>query len=154
MGVFQSHQQTEIENTMTDTPASLIRAYEAAEYHVWAQHQTLVLRIHQYQPELDLLLAQQNVSNGAFITAYNPQSQRVDDASNQLAHAQLETILITQARVYYPGAGIDPDGVWPPEPSFMILGLTQENARLLAKQFCQRALVWVAYGQAPQLIWL
>lgn len=136
------------------TLSAILDAYEAAEYHLFTGHKQLVFFIGKTQPELDALLHCNGVSSAAFITAYNPQSQRLDDHDNQAAQAQLQAILIAQNLTYLTGAGIDPKGIWPPEPSFMIFGLTLEAASSLARQFQQLAFVWIEAGQAPQLIFL
>ncbi|MBP59503.1 MAG: hypothetical protein CMF07_11005, partial [Idiomarina sp.] len=41
---------------------------------------------------------------------------------------------------------------WPPEASFMILGLSQETAIDLAREYQQNALVWIEHQQAAVLI--
>lgn len=139
---------------MNTPPPTLLRAYQAAEYHLYLGQELLVFYIDKAQPELDSLLQSYGVSSAAFITAYNPRSQLLDEQSNLAAQAQLETILFAQSLAYLSGCGVDPKGIWPPEPSFMIFGLTQESARLLGQQFQQNAIVWIEAEKAPRLLFI
>jgi hypothetical protein len=52
------------------------------------------------------------------------------------------------------GAGSDPSGGWPPEESFLVLGLGLEAARTLGREFHQNALLWTDHDAIPRLILL
>lgn len=82
-----------------------------------------------------------DVKSSALLTAYNPYSEKTDDAANVRAQAALVEE-IRRHWEFLPGEGCDPAGVWPPEPSILILGISLEEARGLARKYRQNAFVW------------
>lgn len=133
---------------------SFQHAYQAAEYHVYTDAETIILRIDQHNPAFDQLLDKHQALSGCFITAYNPHSQQLEEALNRKTQVDLEHALVALSCTIYAGAGIDPKGLWPQEPSFLALDLPPTTAHELAQQFQQNAYVWIDYGQAPRLIWV
>jgi hypothetical protein len=55
---------------------------------------------------------------------------------------------------FLPGLGKDPDGIWPPEISILILGLSLEAGKTLAQKYRQNAFVWCSRDRVPELILL
>lgn len=137
---------------MTSEP--LQHTYQAAEYHVYTDAETIVLHIGHHNPKLDQLFDQHHALSGCFITACNPRSQQLKDELNLKAQTELELTLKAFSAIIYSGAGIDPKGLWPQEPSFLALDLHPTTAHELSHRFQQNAYVWVDYGQAPRLIWV
>jgi hypothetical protein len=81
------------------------------------------------------------VNSSAFLTAYNPFSGQRRPLEN--AEAQSELVLEVSKRwAFLYGEGSDIDGKWPPEPSILILGITLEEARGLAKKYQQNAFLF------------
>lgn len=102
---------------------------------------------------LDSLLKAHGVDEYAFITAYNPDGLLQDDATNRRAQERLRALLDTIGYQYLPGVG-EPDGsaAWPPEPSFMVLGMSRDAAERLGREFGQAAVVCGRIGERAQLV--
>jgi predicted nucleic acid-binding protein len=125
--------------------AELVRAYREAEYVV--REPDIVIRVGEPNAPLDALIGK--AASAAFLTAANPASEPAGDEENRRSLAELERSL---AGLQHFGAeGRDPKQVWPPEPGFLVLGISRMQARRLARRFGQNALVWCERGRAPEL---
>jgi len=109
-----------------------------------------------WQASADLLSAhkRQKADCSAFLTACNPFSQSVDDATNAARHASLAQELSCRGLVFLPGVGQHPSNQWPGEASFLVFGLTLEAAKVLGARFEQNGFVWSGADAVPQLILL
>lgn len=106
---------------------------------------------------LDSLLKAHGVDEYAFITAYNPDGMLQDDATNRRAQERLRAHLDAIGYQYLPGVGEPdpaPDGSapWPPEPSFLVLGMSRDAAKRLGREFGQAAVVCGRIGARAQLV--
>lgn len=128
----------------------LIAAYETAEYAVGS----VVLQIGKANGALDALLAARGASSAAFVTAANPRSERLSEADNAARLAALEEAVRKLGHSYLRGEGRDATGQWGAEASFLVLGISKQDARSLGRAFGQNALVFVERGHAPQLVLL
>ena len=90
----------------------------------------------------------------AFITAWNPGSQMLDQWHNQWRNLQLELELHPHCRLLRRGIGIGHEGDWPPEESFLALDIPLEKAVELAREFGQNAIVCWEKGGVPELWWV
>ena len=54
----------------------------------------------------------------------------------------------------HPGNGIGTDCAWPPEPSVFAVGLGEDDAIALGREFGQNAIVWVGHDGVPRLLLL
>lgn len=116
---------------------------------------TFTLKIQQFSPELYQLYQKTQYKTAALITAYNPHSQLTKNHINELAQQQLGKLLQRYSCcLVYPAQHCDPQGQWPIEPSYCVLGLGTKVAKTLAKQFRQNAIVWVGKDAIPHLHWL
>ena len=82
-----------------------------------------------------------HVKSSALLTAYNPYSEKTDNAAN----ARAQAALIKDIKGHWEflqGEGCDPAGIWPPEPSILMFGISLEEARTLAQKYRQNAVVW------------
>jgi len=78
------------------------------------------------------------------ITAYNPAGKVVPDEANAAAHQRLEARLQEIGATYLAAAGGDVE--WSHvEPSFAVMGMTEEDARALGREFGQDAI----FGLSP-----
>jgi hypothetical protein len=137
----------------TDSPLNWQKVYEAAEYRVQDYPHDFVIKVGQPCKSIDALCWDYSVASAIFITAYNPRSQRKEDRENQLAQVRLRQRLDElNAATVLKGLSVDPEGVWPPEPSFLALGLSTEEGRRLAADFGQNALLFIEVGQAVKLL--
>jgi hypothetical protein len=134
-------------------PESLVAAYRAARYAVFAESGP-VMQIGERCAAMDELLEEEGAAAAAFVTAFNPRGLPAHEELNQLAFAELcEAADRTGCKVYL-GEGSDPEGEWKPEPSLLIVGIARKAAEALGERFHQNAIVWVEKGRAPELVLL
>lgn len=133
---------------------TMINAYRTAHYRVATATPPFVLLIKKQSLELAALMKLHDVTNAAFLTAYNPFSRLTDRNLNIRAHKALMGELIRMGLVYFEGAGEDPSGKWKSEPSFLVLGIPMEDARKLGDKYKQNAVVWADGDAVPQIILL
>lgn len=138
--------QFEIKNLQT--------AYEEAIYEVYADHHQIQLKIGEICSELDDLMLKSDRSSWALITAFNPYSQCLTPELNHQRHQELKQHLQGLSLELLPAVGKDPDGVWTPEKSILILGITSSKAIAIGHQFEQNAVVYGELYQPTQLLWL
>jgi hypothetical protein len=135
-------------------PEALIAAYRATIYTSRIKDADEVMRIGEKATWLADLFDTHSASTALFITAENPFSEPHTDTENAEAQEQLRQCLLTATDIVFDGWGTGADTGWPPENSFLALGLNLETARTLGKQFHQNAVVWVGADAIPQLILL
>ena len=113
------------------------------------------LRIGQPHPHnLERQLEDYGIQRYAFITAWNPGSQPLDQWHNRWRNLSLELELHPQCRLIRRGLGIGTNDNWMPEESFWALDISMEKAVELGRQFGQNAIVvWQKEG-VPQLWWI
>jgi hypothetical protein len=131
-------------------PPEKIEAYREALYRVEALEGPFVLRVDVPSPELLALFDLHRVSGAAYVTAYNPEGRLAPQKENQRRQQELEADL--NPWVCFPGAGEDPAGKWPPEPSFLVLGIPLEKAKALGKKYRQNAILWMEADAVPRLV--
>jgi hypothetical protein len=125
---------------------ALDAAFRQTTYRVHAPSGTIDLRIGQVPVALP-------PSSWAFLTAYNPLPRNLDEAENQRRQAQLHAQLTAQGWIFYPGEGIGDEGTWPPEPSFLVIGITRTQATELAAAHDQLSFVFGTPGCPAELVW-
>lgn len=140
--------------TQTEIPLEKIRAYEATDYRAGGGADALVLRIGQHSPKLGLRYKDTGADCALFITAFNPFGQKQDDAANEAAHARLGEQLRAASDHVIEGDGADPAGNWPPERSYLAIGIDADTARELGRHFQQDAVVWIGKDAVPKLLLL
>ena len=113
------------------------------------------LRIGQPNPHLvEQQLEENNIQCFAFLTAWNPGSQPLDQWHNRWRNLNLELELHPHCRLLRRGLGIGTDENWPPEESFWALDIPLEKALELGRQFGQNAIVVWKKGGVPELWWI
>jgi hypothetical protein len=137
---------------MLETDASLLAAYNATHYRVFAPGSAITLRINACSTPLEKLHAAHDVRSSAFITAYNPMSETTDVAINRAAQQALLTTLENAGVTWIEGEGVDPAGEWPAEASVLALGIGLDQARDIARAYRQKAFVFAGADAVPQLI--
>ena len=113
----------------------------------------IALRVSQHSAALDRLLKRRGLRAWAFVTACNPRSVRLPAWRNLERQRRLKAL---SSRLGYPtlaGVGVGDDPAWPPEPSLLILGVSRQRARRLARLFGQHAIVAGRLGAPPELVW-
>ena len=135
-------------------PETLIAAYRATDYISRVNDVDEVLKIGEPAVWLARLFDAHRVSTAFFITADNPFSKVRSTAENAQAQERLREDLLDQTDLIFEGWGVGADRDWPPEKSFLALGLSLETARSLGARFQQNAVVWIGLDLTPQLILL
>ena len=131
----------------------MIQAYLETHYIVQSEV-PLTLQCGVHNLELGLLQIAFNTESSAFITAYNPFSHVEDEISNTGRQRKLVQDLQDQGLTYFEGIGQHPSGVWPGEPSFLVLDLSLEEATQLGIKYEQNAIIWCGSDAVPQLVLL
>lgn len=134
----------------TLTQSELIRAYRETEYRVMGTPQ-LILRVGQHSRELGSLMKTHKVRSCAFITACNPRSKLLDAATNALRQESLAADLKTGGFAFREGVGMHPSNNWPGEPSFLVLGISEQHAVTLAIRYEQNAIIWANHRAVPDI---
>jgi hypothetical protein len=146
-----------MENPMMAGPTvldpDLIQAYLDTDYRVEGD-MPMVLKVGVRTPALTCLMASHHALSCAFMTACNPRSQLLDPAANSERQAVLARELTAQGFRFISGVGAHPHGDWPPEPSYLVFGLSLETAKAIAMRHAQNALVWCEADTLPRLVLL
>ena len=140
--------------TQSEIQIEKIEAYLSTHYRVGSGSEAFVLRVGQRSSELERLTRETELQGALFITAFNPLGRRQDDDANAMAHELLGAQLRNMSTVVIEGSGADPIGGWPPEGSFLALGIGAEDARRLGRHFRQDAVVWAGNDAIPELLLL
>lgn len=111
-----------------------------------------MLKVGVSSPPLALLYQQNKCDCAAFLTACNPFSRNVGDAENAVCQTELAQELTGRSLKLINGVGMDSQGKWPGEASFLVFGLSLEASRALARKYEQNAFIWCGKDAVPQLI--
>ncbi|WP_336596402.1 DUF3293 domain-containing protein [Paraburkholderia bengalensis] len=130
-----------------------IQAYLETHYRLFGPMPT-TLTIGEHNPVLAELYRAQHVSTGAFITACNPLSQSLEPSANARRQAALARDIAQRGATYIEGIGEHPSNGWPGEPSFLVLGVSLDDARALGVAYGQNAIVWCGADAVAQLVLL
>lgn len=138
---------------MSRISAATLQAYRETEYLV---HDTppFVLRVGVASPALLACHARHDVGHSAFITACNPGSRLLPAEENAARLRSLAATLQRQQRVFLPGVGRHPQGGWPGEESFLVLGLSAAEACRIGIAYQQHAILWCGADAVPHLLLL
>jgi hypothetical protein len=131
-----------------------IEAYEATHYRVGLGQDAFILRIGEPSAGLRARYDNHSISCAVFITAFNPYGEDQSDSANDAAQARLQEALMALTGLIIEGAGADPTGAWPPEKSFLALGIDEHTAAHLGRTFHQDAVVWAGNDAVPKLLLL
>ncbi|XOV85815.1 MAG: DUF3293 domain-containing protein [Pseudomonadota bacterium] len=127
----------------------LLAAYKATDYIV-EDDPPLILNIGEQNDGVRLLHLSFNVETSAFITAWNPGSNILPLDENYDRQADLLNDIEALRLNYFVGRGEHPDGQWS-EDSYLLLGITQDQADALAIKYGQSAYVWIPMSGVPEL---
>jgi hypothetical protein len=130
-----------------------IRAYCETEYRV-LYSPPFILRVGQHSADLQRLHDHYKANSSAFITACNPRSEIFQDEINVERQSELTRQLTQSGYPFLQGFGQHPTNQWPAESSWLVLGITLEEASKIAKSYQQNAILFCANDAIPQLILL
>lgn len=142
----------DLNNRIIMIPEQLLRAYLYTTYFVETDDGPIEIRIGMRNPKIDALLKKLNTEEWAFITAFNPKSEKATDEENSKMHRQLANEVIRSGWRYYEGEGKGNEDHWEAERSLFIVGITKGDALALAKKFSQYAFVYGTMNEAAFLI--
>ncbi|MBX9847794.1 MAG: DUF3293 domain-containing protein [Rhodocyclaceae bacterium] len=140
-------------NVSSVIPSELIQAYLETEYRILGE-QPFTIKVGELSRDLLSTHKQNRVSSSAFLTAWNPYSQKADDATNRELQSTLAKNLLHRSLNFIEGIGQHPSNKWAGEESYLVLGLTLEAAKTLGRRLEQNAIVWSGASAVPQLILL
>ena len=136
-----------------DPPARLRRAYARTTFRAVTPLGTLDLRVGRRSELLNKLLRRYALGPWAYITAANPGSQLLTPEENGRRNRILADRLERSGFVFFPGEGIGDDAGWPSEESFLVLGMSGDQAAAIGRDYGQLAVVTGQYRGAPELTW-
>lgn len=139
---------------MSDINPTTIEAYNRAYYRLGLTPDAPEISIGSHSPLLAGHLDETGSHSAIFITACNPLGEVVSDAENQTSHERLRDRLAGLATRLIEGEGGDKAGVWPSERSFLALGIGEELARTIGRDFRQDAIVFIGSDAIPRLMLL
>lgn len=143
----------EVESWTSRLTNSLEASYSEAIYRV-ACPSPFDLKVGIAHAEFAAWLDAQRVDSWAIVTACNPYSEPLSDAEN----AQRMKHLGESLRREFPGEsifqalGLAADGSWD-EVSVLVVGISEERAKMLGKEFEQNAVVYGESDAIARLIW-
>ena len=133
---------------------ALVAAYQATDYVLFVEDGLeITLNIGRPSPEFDRVLERRRATGAVVVTAYNPRSIVLAEAENRARHAQLTELLNTGGYDYALGEGRDPTGQWKAELECVVFGISAETGLEIARRFEQNAIVFVARGREPELLY-
>jgi hypothetical protein len=136
---------------MSLIPKTLIQAYRGTDFVANLPDGECVLRVGIRNTAMVQYLKDHESSNASYITACNPFSRIFDQADNQRATIQLESVISAMGLTSYPCDGRDPTGQWPDEPGFLVLGVKRSKLRSIGRRFRQNAIIIVGRSGIPKL---
>ena len=128
----------------------LKRKYEETDYVV-DDDPPIVLRVNEQHDGVRILMASFNVETAAFITAWNPGSQPLDLDTNYDRQADLLSDIEQLRCNYFVGRGEHPEDGWV-EDSYLVLGISRDDADALAIKYGQLAYIWISLSGVPELV--
>lgn len=128
-------------------------AFRATSYRVDTAEGVFDLRIGRPDPAFDDFLRRQGVSCWAVLTACNPGGVRDDDGNRQRRLRLLER-LRTLGWSFSLACNLADDPMWPEEPGFLLLQVSEKEVCSLASEFFQLACVCGNVDGAPRLVWI
>jgi hypothetical protein len=132
---------------------ALDAAYRATDYRVDGPHGPFVIRIGEFSIDVEQLLFDEVEFDWAYLTACNPGSERLADDANARRTQELRDRLRCRWHHVYDGVSVGRDGTWR-EPSFMVLGMTEDEAVQIGRRFGQNAVVVGRMAEPARLVWV
>ncbi|MDZ7683966.1 MAG: DUF3293 domain-containing protein [Gammaproteobacteria bacterium] len=136
---------------MMPPDSDLEKVYRETDYIV-DDDPPLRLNVGEQNDGMRILMVSMGVESAAFVTAWNPGSQRLPMDENLDRQADLLEAIEKLRLNYFVGRGEHPGEGWS-EDSYLILGISPEEALALAGQFGQNAFLWIPISGVPELRW-
>lgn len=132
--------------------STLFRAYQSTEFRVNYDNPFSML-IGKHCSEIEQLFQWYSVASAAFMTPFNPRSEKLSDEENFARLFQMEQEIKSMGYRFIQGIGIGQSSEleWT-EHSFLVLGMSESEANNLSSRYEQNAYVFVASDCIPTLI--
>lgn len=127
-------------------------AFRRTRYLVLAPGGALVLRVDETAPAMATLLRECKASEAALLTAFNPGGRRQSPFRNRQAQRTLRAELLRHGHALLEGSNEDPRGLWPREPTLLVLGMSLRRALDISLRYGQAAFLWMDAAGTPRLI--
>lgn len=134
----------------TGLSSELIDAYRKTHYQVF-EDEPITMIVGECHEGLLRLMGAYDCSCAAFMTAWNPFSQKTSPEQNLAQQEQLKSLIQSIELPFIEGEGRHPDGQWEGEPSLLVPGIEQTVADQIARQFEQNAYLWIDNTGCPML---
>jgi hypothetical protein len=144
-------QGSKMESQM-NTPAQLFEAYRQTSFLAETPTGTVCIRIGHVEAALEDLLEREGAKCWAYVTAWNPGSTSLSDEENRVRESELENEVRQAGYAFCTGQGVGADGSWKPEPSLLILGVQENEAKELGRKYGQLAIVTGCKGSPAKLM--
>lgn len=125
----------------------LIISYVNTEYKVY--NPPIVIKIGIENQALNDLVQSFNKTTWAYITAFNPFSKSLPKEENLKRHQELKIKIANYN--FFEGEGIGKDITWEPELSFLVVGISHEEAISIGDFFEQNAIILGDINGVPEL---
>jgi len=132
------------------TSDKLIEKYQTTDYFI-DDDPPLLFKIGEQNDGLRILFASFNVESAAFVTAWNPGSEKLNLDDNYDRQADLLEDISLQRLNYFVGRGESVADGWS-EDSYLVLGINRDDATELANKYGQTAFVWIPVSGVPELV--
>lgn len=132
----------------------LEKAYRETTYTAHTPKQIFDIYIGIQNTEFDRWLQENKVQTWVMLTAANPYSQELPAEQNEKHNQTLAKKLNKKGWAFHYSEGIPSNEVWAKEPSFFILNMKLEEAKVWAESLSQNAIVFGRQGKIAQLIWV
>jgi hypothetical protein len=130
----------------------LLAAYCRTDYRVELPNRNFSIRLGNCSAELDELLAEADPADWAIITADNPRSHQLSESENAERRRLLQRRLDDAASWrLFPTIAMCPQAQWPPEHGQVVVGIPEDDALSLARDFDQHAILWGSIGTRASL---
>lgn len=133
-------------NLIHDISTDLAKAYYYALYVIHGEGGDIRLKVGQASLGLASLMNRHGAKSAAFLTAFNPRSILESAQVNVANHNALVADIRALGLQSIAGEGGDSSHLWPSEPSILVLGISHQNAELLAEKYGQNAYLWIVGG--------
>lgn len=134
--------------------AALAAAYQVTDYCVDVPDGgRLVLRIGERCVSFEAALKTVGERDWCIVSAANPLSMVLSDAENSVRLEQLGAAVLQGGWRCWRGVNLARRGVWLPEATLCVLGISRFDGLCLAEEFGQNALVGPDVQGVPALVW-
>lgn len=135
--------------TPPNLPPALLGAYKATDFVV--VDPAITVRVGQASAEMDAELHARGTHRAVVVTAWNPFSEDTAQQANELRQQLLRHALQSEGLEVRDAEGRDPAGIWPPEPSLLVMATDPALEDRLLRDHEQHAIVVIERGEPVRL---